>query len=367
MELPNALFREEIETANIYLDNKNPRLAEIREPPEWEDVTDGKVQEDIIEVMYSGDFEMEELQNSILQNGFLPIDKMVVRPLEDEEEKYVVVEGNRRLAAIKKIQEMYEGQGISEVEEVLSDLHTLEVLVLDEGKVENPETAIALLQGIRNISGLKEWGAFQKAEAIEKLYSSGYDLNKISKALGMSKRMIRRYRKAYNAFLQMREDEDFGEEWKPELWSYFEEAVRTPAIRGWLDWNDSRKIFESDEKSTFYTWVVGDEEGRRKIKESKDVRKLRELLQYKDGKYFNKLVDNEDVDVKDIYTEMKSEQAAEEARERDWKKEIADVIDLINEIPAKYLEEMEQEEVDSLEALKTSVEEQLNRRQALVR
>ena len=42
-----------------------------------------------------------ELQYSILRNGFLPLDRIVVRPISGSNGKYVVVEGTRRLAALR--------------------------------------------------------------------------------------------------------------------------------------------------------------------------------------------------------------------------------------------------------------------------
>ena len=42
------------------------------------------------------------LKKSILTNGFLPVERMVVRPYGDgDPQKYLVVEGNRRTAAIQ--------------------------------------------------------------------------------------------------------------------------------------------------------------------------------------------------------------------------------------------------------------------------
>ena len=48
---------------------------------------------------------LKELQKSIVSNGFLPIERIVVAPYEQDEDKYLVIEGNRRVAALKSLRE----------------------------------------------------------------------------------------------------------------------------------------------------------------------------------------------------------------------------------------------------------------------
>src|ERR1044071_5984695 len=45
-------------------------------------------------------FKIEELCQSIRENGWQPVDSMFVRKLEGDGQRYVVLEGNRRLTAI---------------------------------------------------------------------------------------------------------------------------------------------------------------------------------------------------------------------------------------------------------------------------
>lgn len=88
------------EIDNIFLDPNNPRF--------WEDsssriVPDSKIMDDktqlrAFESMQS--FGIDDLYANILRNGFLPLDRIVVREIKCEAGKYVVVEGNRRLTAL---------------------------------------------------------------------------------------------------------------------------------------------------------------------------------------------------------------------------------------------------------------------------
>ena len=74
---------------------------------------------------------INELMRSIVTNGFLPIERLVVTKYDDQEQggRFIVLEGNRRLAALKLIQESYD-QGIDIPEHVLSVLRLPKLDVL---------------------------------------------------------------------------------------------------------------------------------------------------------------------------------------------------------------------------------------------
>jgi hypothetical protein len=46
---------------------------------------------------------LPQLKASILRNGFIPVERIVVTPYRNEAGKFVVIEGNRRLAALRWI------------------------------------------------------------------------------------------------------------------------------------------------------------------------------------------------------------------------------------------------------------------------
>src|SRR5215469_13988256 len=69
---------------------------------------------------------LAELKKSILTNGFLPVERLAVRPYSDMPDKYLVVEGNRRLAALRWIQEDHDA-GVEIPDEVLAALHAVPV------------------------------------------------------------------------------------------------------------------------------------------------------------------------------------------------------------------------------------------------
>ena len=89
---------EKIHIENILLDPNNPRLIST-----WnEHVPDDKIPNDRVQKMINDSIikiGIKDLTEKIQRQGFLVIDRVVVRPIG--EDKYVVVEGNRRIAAVK--------------------------------------------------------------------------------------------------------------------------------------------------------------------------------------------------------------------------------------------------------------------------
>src|SRR6266576_1806890 len=79
--------------AELLLDSKNPRLGR-------QNTTKDLSQDQVLELMK--DWALEELAVSFLESGFWPQEALIaVRENVGTEQHLVVVEGNRRLAALK--------------------------------------------------------------------------------------------------------------------------------------------------------------------------------------------------------------------------------------------------------------------------
>ena len=97
----------------LYLDPKNPRLGR-------NNIERGLSQEEILELMAT--WTLDELALSYLENGGFWTHEalLVVREKLDGVDRLVVVEGNRRLAALKNLYKAYQGQPNSRKWETLS-------------------------------------------------------------------------------------------------------------------------------------------------------------------------------------------------------------------------------------------------------
>jgi hypothetical protein len=98
----------QVDLADLLLDVNNPRFSELGE--ELNPVAEGrfcdeKVQANTFEKMRNPLFDVTELLDTIKAIGFLPMDRIVLRRWKgqapDGKTKYVVVEGNRRVTALK--------------------------------------------------------------------------------------------------------------------------------------------------------------------------------------------------------------------------------------------------------------------------
>ncbi len=270
---------------NLYLDPNNPRFFELgirrRRVPEERIVEDG-VQESTLEALIRH-FDVRSLRDSILQAGFLPVDKIVARPLT-QKNKYVVVEGNRRLAAIKWILRDCKSGELTLSDD---DLKRLGLKELEVYVMQVPEREIEafrlMLQGIRHVSGVKGWKAYARAQAVVSMLNMGLTPQAVGEALGgLRPSEVIRYKRAYYAYKQMTEDEQYGRvaSDNPEWLSYFDEAVKSEYLRNWLGWNDNELKFTNEENlRMFYRWIVPPEEGGEgKITGMRDVRKLPRIL-----------------------------------------------------------------------------------------
>lgn len=111
-------------------------------------------------------YRISELVRSIRQNKWDPIDSMYVRKIKGDRRHFVVLEGNRRLAAIREIMK----ESSDEYALLRASLQTLEVMeVLGEGTDEQRERRISLLLGLRH-GALRKWTPFAQAYDILKVY-----------------------------------------------------------------------------------------------------------------------------------------------------------------------------------------------------
>lgn len=267
----------------IFLDPNNPRFwteQNVKEIPDRR-VPDDRVQSDTrARIDKHG---IEDLYNSILRNGFLLLDRIVVRPIAGHAEKYVVVEGNRRFRALTKLREDIESETV--VEEGLDDDY-LAALLASTNEVEvlvyhgaGPHDISWMLQGIRHISGIRPWDPAQRARLVaEQIDQEGQSFRAAGQQFGLSAQAVGRLYRTYKALMQMRDDEEFGTKARNDYFSLFEEAYRNSTLRGWLGWSeDERRFTNTDQLKRFYAWISPDDEHPQKLRRLHDPRQIKEL------------------------------------------------------------------------------------------
>ncbi len=161
-----------LSVSDLRLDPDNPRLPEDMQ---------GAESQHILEYLHDTAV-LEELIQSFADNGFFEHEPLVVWD-DPSVEGYVVVEGNRRLAALSILLQLEVAQDAeiaADLEEPLdperlSQLRTIPCYVVES------RDAVHRFLGFRHIGGLKTWPSESKARyilvEIEKLNASGFDGN----------------------------------------------------------------------------------------------------------------------------------------------------------------------------------------------
>lgn len=141
---------------NILLDPQNPRFATKNRSYTISDFKDKNVQLEMIKKLET--YKIKQLIDSIKENGFLSLERVVVVRLEQRSNKYVVVEGNRRIAAIKLILMNEETDA-----ELKNSLIEISVCVISGKVYENSQEERYKIASLAHLSGKVDWEDYQKA------------------------------------------------------------------------------------------------------------------------------------------------------------------------------------------------------------
>lgn len=154
-EEPQIVF---VPVDKLDLDPDNPRL-----PKE----VDGHNEAEVLEWFLSeGNGNLPELMSSIGQQGFFPGEPLLV--VEHANNRFLVVEGNRRLAAVKLLNHPdlapAQTKTVAQIaREASFKVEVLPVLVYDS------RDRIVKYLGYRHVTGIKTWGALAKAKYLKQL------------------------------------------------------------------------------------------------------------------------------------------------------------------------------------------------------
>jgi hypothetical protein len=155
----------------LLLDPNNPRLItdprQVR-PYSATELRDVEVQSRILDLVCSKEHDVRRLIQSISEIGFVGgLHEMVVKPLAPTG-PYLVLEGNRRTAAIHHLLKRPERLRA----DVRGGLERIEVKVFEyvPNAQHDEDKVINVLLGTIHIEGPREWGALERANYITRTY-----------------------------------------------------------------------------------------------------------------------------------------------------------------------------------------------------
>lgn len=290
---------------------------------------------------------LDPLKKSIVSNGFLEIERIVVAPYEHDDGKYIVIEGNRRVASLLSIRDDYDA-GIDIDQKLVNVFGAVPCIVADDNqKIAYLREAI---MGIRHVGGIKEWGGFQRAKLVADLKDTHHlDSATISDRIGLSAIEVNRRYRAYKALQQMLDDEDYSEYASPLLYPLFHEAVSIPSVREWLGWNQGENKFDNEDAAkSFYQLISprkldeGDDRAP-KLKTYSDVRALRDVLLNDEAKAELLVPERELVDALSIANQNKITQR--------WRSEVSEAKAAMNKLPALEVAALDAKDIELLNDL----------------
>jgi hypothetical protein len=356
MEAPMTGFREaSLPVENLLLDPNNYRF---HDDAGFVVADEARFHENSVQDRAFGrlrDNGLMQLKNSILKNGFLPVERIIVREYPPAAASFLIVEGNRRVAALRWIAEDH-AAGVNISEQVLATIRAVPVLVVEAA--ESDPAFFEALMGVRHVSGIKQWGGYQRAKLVAVLRDQrGMESAEIGDRLAMNTQEVNRRYRAFKALEQMKADENHGLYARPNMYPMFHEAVSLPVVREWLGWDEGMTEFTNGETmDQFYRLIAPDESEdaeviEPKIKTYEQVRDLRYILP--NGEAKRVLLDPSRTFL-DALTIAKREELSQS-----WKSQVATVISALESIGALDLRHMTKEDVAEIVKLRDSAAELL--------
>lgn len=189
---------------DLNLDPLNPRLGRHR-------MSINTSQDKLLEIMC--EWVLDELALSYIESGsfwsYEPL--IVIKDVLYGNECLIVVEGNRRLAALKILKKVSEGDNSSNYwtlklddREIPDDLFdNIPCVVVDSRK------SVQSFLGFRHVTGIKQWAANEKSDFIIRMIDeSEYTYQQVARKIGSKIPTVRKNYLAYKTLLQMDEHVD---------------------------------------------------------------------------------------------------------------------------------------------------------------
>ena len=146
-----------------------------------------------------------ELVDSLVENGFIDYEPLVVKRHGN---RFTVVEGNRRLAAIREIRanpDRYSGRK--------SDLSSIPVLVFPENPDDQQKNEMRVYLGVRHLFGFRDWPPLSKAQYLDRESQKEGGLDRVLQETQLKKGQARRFlvpfRLLESADVKIPDTEDF--------------------------------------------------------------------------------------------------------------------------------------------------------------
>jgi len=251
-------------------------------------------QAEVLEMMK--DWNLEELAVSFLESGFWVQEALLV--VEEKiygENHMVVVEGNRRLAALRFLKDASEGVSESRMWKEMVDgikIPTKLFKKIPYLKADSRADINAFL-GFRHVTGIQQWRPAEKAEYIAKLIEQDkMTYEEVRRKIGSRTRTVGQHYISYKLLLQMENLQDISVEHVEDKFSVLYLSLRTKGVQKYLQIDihgDQHSAKTPVPKShlkalaNFALWLFGDEKHEALLRDSRQVDKFGQILESKEA------------------------------------------------------------------------------------
>lgn len=276
---------KEVLVSYLRLDRKNPRLPTSLH---------GACENEILKYL-ARKTNIEDLITSIGENDFFPGEAIVITPSESATEEYIVLEGNRRLTALRLLNDEQLARQVSAgaAQAVASAKNRPSQVPAYE--VDSRGDVLQYL-GFRHVSGVQRWDPLAKARYLKMLYHQAEGepesrYRQIANEIGSRRDTVRKNLDALAAY-ELTASNDFFE--VPSLtedtfqFGVFYTALATPRIAEFVGARgfdgpahpiENPHSLEVGKIGEIVEWIFHkDESGRTRLGESRNIPKLAAVL-----------------------------------------------------------------------------------------
>lgn len=291
----------QVPIGDLFPDPNNPRLA-LEDTPGYDDAKalfDETTRKKILEEIGGSSYGIDDLVESISNQGWVNIDGILVWQHPDDPEHWVVTEGNRRLVSLNRIRtieldkahkklervkakassysksDLAAAQSlVDRLESIVADTEVLSVFPIDAKTPEDLKRKLPRVLAVRHISHAREWGSYAEdvwlLRRYEHLFADTYGadhqlawdntlIRKIAQeaSLGdtVAKRKIRAA-KWFSHFMAEWEDQlPKGEGFEKSDYYLFENIGKKPRIRQKLGVGEDDMAIPEEGERALFEWV----------------------------------------------------------------------------------------------------------------
>jgi hypothetical protein len=283
----------------LFLDPNNPRLA-VDDAPGYAEAPRlfaSKLQAEL-EKRVEEVYDVAELAKAIVSQGWMPIDSIVVWTHFKDTRRHVVVEGNTRIVALRKIrnellpreQKKLDGmlrkskanpkrdvaaqkKHVEHMRSIVAETNNLRVVPMDAKNVRELKAKLPRVLAVRHIQGAKAWGNYaedlwllNRYDALFEEQFPGQDfrwehslVELVADEASLGSKKAKRQLQAASAFSHFKAEFEErlpeSESFSKEDYYLFENITKRAWLRTQFNLSDDARCIPAEREEVIYEWV----------------------------------------------------------------------------------------------------------------